>query len=91
MKISEKIYWSKIFFAIIIGFICYLLKLNEPTPWIGILFTIFVYIIFSRMLKNILKIDLNKFDHKKLYTIGIGSFFIIWLVVWILLYSLFYI
>lgn len=90
MKISEKIYWSKLFFAIIVGSICYILKLNEPTPWIGILFTIIVYILFSRMLKNILKIDLNKFDYKKLYTIGIGSFFVTWLVVWILLNSLFY-
>lgn len=89
MKISEKIYYIKIFFAITIGAICYLLKLNEPTPWIGIIFTIFVYIIFSRILPYIFKIDLSKFDYKKLYTIGIGTFFIIWLVTWILLYSLF--
>lgn len=90
MKPEDKIYWFKFFLGIIIGLISTIFKLHQPTALIAVIFAIMIYIIFSITSPMLLKISKAEVDMKKRFIVGLGTYFLVWIVSWILSYNIYY-
>ena len=85
MKVLDVIYWSRVGFGILAALICVLLvDVNAiPNPIIsGITVGILVYLITYYLLKWLF---MNKVEQaSKVFTMGIGAYFLSWIVAWVL-------
>lgn len=91
MRPTNKLYWSKVLLAAVVGAACALLGLHRPSPIVGILFAIFVYILFSRYSTAVFHFMYDEIGGpRKVYTMGVGGYFLTWFVTWILVYTLLY-
>ncbi len=79
---TDFIYWVRVLLAIVVALICAILRLDAIGVFIGTV----SYLISYALFRYIIKIDPDKVDGEaKLYTIGFGSYFAIWITVWALL------
>jgi len=79
------IYWSRVSFGVLAAAICVLLRIDQlPNPLIsGISMGIIVYILTYYVLKWLFITKVEK--PSKIFTMGIGAYFITWIVAWGLL------
>jgi len=84
------IYWSRVCFGILAGLICVLLRLDQATnPFLsGISAGIIVYIVSYYVLKWQFVAKVEK--PSKVLWMGIGAYFLTWIVAWTLFYTLLY-
>ncbi|MBL7118872.1 Rab5-interacting family protein [Candidatus Bathyarchaeota archaeon] len=85
MKHTSIVYWSRVGTAILVAVLCHFLSLDEV---MGLLFSLAVFIgtsfIFERGL--VLKTAKPKEgSSSRIWTIGIGTYYILWIMVWTLL------
>ncbi|MEM3885417.1 MAG: hypothetical protein QXF74_05175 [Nitrososphaerota archaeon] len=89
MKPEDKLYWSKVFLGIFIGFLSAFLKLHEPTSIIAIMVAIVVYVVYSILSPFvILRAQRSYLKTRKPYITGLATYFLVWLVSWILFYNI---
>ena len=90
-KLTDKLFWLRIGFALIGGAIATFLfegiEDSEEHRWSSIIFMIVLFIITCFIAKG-MKINFPKSDRKKLVTTGIGSFIFMYLFAWIMTYTL---
>ena len=90
-KLTDKLFWLRIGFALIGGAIATFLfegiEDTEEHRWSSIIFMIVLFIITCFIAKG-MKINFPKSDRKKLVTTGIGSFIFMYLFAWIMTYTL---
>jgi hypothetical protein len=87
MPPAKFVYWFRFFLAIIVAFLCFLLKLKG---FLGILLAILLYLFSCIFVKYGLKLGEKELKGKyKFISIGIGIFIMTWALVWIILYTLF--
>jgi uncharacterized membrane protein (DUF485 family) len=84
LKPLSIIYWSRVGFGILAAFICTLLRIDMyPNPLmngisIGLIIFIFTYYILRW--KFMAKVE----KPTKVFTTGIGAYFLVWIVCWVL-------
>jgi len=90
-KLTDKLFWLRIGFALIGGAIATFLfegiEDSEEHRWSSITFMIVLFIVTCFIAKG-MKINFPKSDRKKLVTTGIGSFIFLYLFAWIMTYTL---
>ena len=90
-KLTNKLFWLRIGFALIGGAIATFLfegiEDSEEHRWSSIIFMIVLFIVTCFIAKG-MKINFPKSDRKKLVTTGIGSFIFMYLFAWIMTYTL---
>lgn len=88
LKPLSIIYWSRVCFGIVAALTCILLRLDQASyPLItGLSMGIIVYIVTYYILKwqFIAKVEKSS----KVFTMGIGAYFLTWIVAWTAFYSL---
>ncbi|MGC8998229.1 MAG: hypothetical protein ACP5JW_02345 [Candidatus Bathyarchaeia archaeon] len=95
MKPLEVLYWLRFVLGIVAAFICVGYEqavgligtdLNLTTLFNGIAFALIVYILSYYMIKPkfILKVE----KPQKIFTTGMGIYFLSWLVFWVLFYTI---
>lgn len=90
MKPEDKLYWSKVFLGILIGFLSAFLKLHEPTSMVAILVAVLVYVVYSILSPLIfIRADRSYLKTRKPYITGLATYFLVWLVSWILFHNIF--
>jgi PKD repeat protein len=84
LKPLSIIYWSRVGFGILAAFICSLLRVDRtPNPLInGISIGIIIFILTYYILKWKFMAKVEK--PTKIFTTGIGAYFLVWIVCWIL-------
>ena len=89
-KLTDKLFWLRIGFALIGGAIATFLfegiEDSEEHRWSSIIFMIVLFIITCFIAKG-MKINFPKSDRKKLVTTGIGSYIFLYLFAWIMTYT----
>jgi len=91
MRPTNKVYWSKVVVAVLVGAACAFLRLQQPSPIVGILFAVVVYVLFSRYSAALFRLTYEEVGGpRKVYTLGIGGYFLTWFVIWILVYTFLY-
>jgi hypothetical protein len=95
MKPSQSLYWIRASLGVVIGAITalydYATGLAKPSSDLNNLFTGLSFaLIFFIITYYILKLRyIGKFEKKsKLITTGIGTYFLLWIVVWVLLHTI---
>jgi len=89
LKPLNIIYWSRVGFGVVAALVCLLLiDVNEVTnPLIsGMSVAILVYLITYYFLKWLFMAKVEK--PSKVFTMGIGAYFVTWIVAWSLFYTL---
>ena len=90
-KLTDKLFWLRIGFALIGGAIATFLfegiEDSEEHRWSSIAFMIVLFIVTCFIAKG-MKINFPKSDRKKLVTTGIGSYIFLYLFAWIMTYTL---
>ena len=90
-KLTDKLFWLRIGFALIGGVIATFLfegiEDSEEHRWLSITFMIVLFLVTCFIAKG-MKINFPKSDRKKLVTTGIGSFIFLYLFAWIMTYTL---
>jgi len=90
-KLTDKLFWLRIGFALIGGAIATFLfegiEDSEEHRWLSITFMIVLFLVTCFIAKG-MKINFPKSDRKKLVTTGIGSFIFLYLFAWIMTYTL---
>jgi len=90
-KLTDKLFWLRIGFALIGGAIATFLfegiEDSEEHRWSSIIFMIVLFIVTCFIAKG-MKINFPKSDRKKLVTTGIGSYIFLYLFAWIMTYTL---
>jgi len=90
-KLTNKLFWLRIGFALIGGTIATFLfegiEDSEEHRWSSIAFMIVLFLVTCFIAKG-MKINFPKSDRKKLVTTGIGSFIFLYLFAWIMTYTL---
>jgi len=90
-KLTNKLFWLRIGFALIGGVIATFLfegiEDSEEHRWLSITFMIVLFIVTCFIAKG-MKINFPRADRKKLVTTGIGSFIFLYLFAWITTYTL---
>ena len=90
-KLTDKLFWLRIGFALIGGAIATFLfegiEDSEEHRWSSIIFMIVLFIVTCFIAKG-MKINYPKSDRKKLVTTGIGSYVFLYLFAWIMTYTL---
>jgi len=79
------VYWSRVCLGILAALLCALLKLSSLLS--GISFGILFYIITYYVLKRLFVAKVEK--PSDIFKMGIGAYFLSWIVGWILFYSFF--
>ena len=89
MKPLNIIYWSRVGFGVLAALVCALLidveKVANPLIS-GMSVGILVYLITYYILKWQFMAKVEK--PSKMFTMGIGAYFLTWIVVWVLFYTL---
>ena len=95
MKPSQSLYWIRAVLGVVIGAITalydYAMGLAKPSTDINDLFTgLALALIFFIVTYYILKLRyIGKFEKKsKLITTGIGTYFLLWIIVWVLIHTI---
>lgn len=95
MKPSESLYWIRAGLGAVVGGLTalydYVVNIPQASTDLNDLFTGLAFaFIFFIITYYILKIRyLNKFEKRsKLITTGIGTYFLLWIVVWVLLHTI---
>ncbi len=88
MKLEDKLYWSKVFLGIFVGFFSAFLRLHEPTSMIAIMVAVFIYVVYSVLSPFVFRAQRDYLKTKKPYITGLAAYFLIWLVSWILFYNI---
>ena len=88
MKPLSVIYWSRVGLGIIAGIICGVLGLVWNLGFLnGLSIGIVFYIITNYVLRRqyITKVEKGA---SKVFSMGIGTYFLMWVITWVLLYSI---
>lgn len=91
MKPYDKIYWSKLVFGLFMGVLTtYMNRELQLSPWVvSLLFALSAYLLFCRVLPVVFRMGhIDPSTLRKVYTTGIGTFFVMWLFVWAFLDNL---
>lgn len=86
LKPLNIIYWSRVGFGILAALICVLLGIDNLLN--GISVGLLVYITSYYILKGLFMAKVE--NPTKVFTMGIGAYFLTWIVAWGLLYTLMY-
>lgn len=82
----SKAYWTRVLLAILTAFICVALGMSGAR---GIIFGFIMYIASYYIVRYGLDVDPAEVGGSgKLFTTGIGSFFILWIMLWTLLHTI---
>ncbi|KPV62655.1 MAG: hypothetical protein AOA65_1704 [Candidatus Bathyarchaeota archaeon BA1] len=84
MKLLTVIYWSRVGLGILAALIC--VALGVQSFLTGLSLGMLVYLLTGHILRRWFGPKVEK--PSKLVTVGIGAYFLTWLVSWILLYTL---
>jgi len=84
MEPSNVLYWTRVGLGILAAFVCTLLRLDDFIS--GLSFGILFYIITYYLLKSRFITQVQK--PSKVFTMGIGAYFMSWIVSWTLFYTL---
>lgn len=90
MKAEDRLYWFKFLLGILIGIASTMLKLHQPSALLAVFVAIAIYIIFSITSPLILRIPPVEVGMRKRLITGLGTYFLVWLVSWILSYNLYF-
>jgi len=89
LKPLNIIYWSRVGFGVVAALVCILLidveKVANPLIS-GMSVGILVYLISHYIFKWLFMAKVEK--SSKVFTMGIGAYFLTWIVVWVLFYTL---
>lgn len=88
MTPEDKLYWSKVLLGVFVGFLSAFLRLHEPTSILAIIVAVSVYVVSSVASSFVFKIPDGSLKTKKPYITGLASYFLVWLVSWILFHNI---
>jgi len=90
MKPLPVIYWTRVLLGVVAALICTLLSSPEIGFNIlnGISIALLVYIITYYVYKNLFVTKVEK--PSKIFTTGVGAYFLSWIVMWALFYTILY-
>lgn len=85
MEVLDMIYWTRACFGILAAIICVVLRIGDL--YLGISVGLIVYLLTGYVLRSffITKVE----TPSKIFTTGIGMYFLTWILSWILFYSIF--
>ena len=83
---ADTVYWTKFLLGVVAAVLCAILNLIEIY---GLVFGVALYFASYILYHYILKID-ETISSRRLYTIGIGAYFLTWITLWGILNTLRY-
>ena len=89
MKPTTIIYWTRACLGIVAGLLSTLLSAasGQPSLFNGITAALLVYIVTHYVYKSLFLAKVEK--QSKIFTTGIGAYFLTWIVTWVIFYTLF--
>jgi hypothetical protein len=84
METLNLIYWSKACLGIVTALLCMIFRINDFLT--GLSLGIIVFLLSDIILRRLFIVKVE--DPRKILTTGIGAFFLVWIVSWVLFYSL---
>ncbi len=90
LKPTSVIYYSRLTAGILMGIVSTALSGYDPSGYLQLSLAITAYLFTYYVLRFGFKIDPAKLRSKnQILTLGIGTFFLVWILVWILSYTVF--
>ncbi len=90
LKPTSVIYYSRLVAGILMGIVSTLLSGYDPAGYLQLSLAVTAYLFTYYILRFGFKIDPTKLRSKnQILTLGIGTFFLIWILVWVLTYTIF--
>ncbi|RLG00304.1 MAG: hypothetical protein DRN47_01805 [Candidatus Wolframiiraptor sp.] len=87
LRLEDKLYWGRFVGGILMGFLTALLRLYEPTIFVGIIIMAAVYVFSTIIIKGLLKEESRKQLGRKLYTSGAATYIVMWLIVLVITFN----
>ena len=88
MKATTIIYWSRAGLGVVAALLSALLSFLELAFFNGVSIALLVYIVSYYAFKSVFITQVEK--PTKIFTTGIGAYFLTWLVAWVVFYTLFF-
>ncbi len=89
IKPTSIIYYTRFVAGIVMGVISTLLYSIDPDGWLELSLAITAYLLTYYVIRFGLRIDPNKLSRRnQILTLGIGTFFLTWILVWVLTFTL---
>ncbi len=84
------IYYTRLATGILLGIVSTILTDYDPSGYLQLSLAITAYLFTYYILRYGFKIDPTKLRSKnQILTLGIGTFFLVWILVWVLTYTVF--
>jgi len=92
MDKKSLIHWTRVALGSLSGFLCGFFKFHLENAGKGILLACIIYIISFYIILYVYKIKPDNINIRirDIFTVGAGSFIILWLYIWILILNLLY-
>jgi len=88
LKLENKLYWARFLGGVVMGSLTALLRLYEPTIFLGMALAIAAYIISAIILKILLPQEKRIMLGKKLYLSGATAYGAMWIISLIIVFNL---
>ena len=83
---SGIIYWGRVGLAIVSAVLCTVFNLTDI---LGITFGVYIYLVSYLVFRYVLRMKPEDVGSETgLYSIGVGAYFLVWLMAWIVLYTI---
>ena len=90
LKPTSVIYYTRLIGGILMGIVSTALSGYDPQGYTQLSLAITAYLLTYYVLRFGFKIDQTKLTRKnQILTLGIGTFFLMWILVWVLTYTIF--
>jgi len=88
LKLEDKLYWARFLGGVAMGSLTALLRLYEPTIFLGIALAIAVYIISAIILRIILPQEQRMMLGRRLYLSGATAYGAMWIISLIIVFNI---
>jgi hypothetical protein len=88
LKLEDKLYWARFFGGLMMGSLTALLRLYEPTIFLGIALAIAVYVISAIILRIILPQEQRMMLGRRLYLSGATAYGAMWIISLIIVFNI---
>jgi uncharacterized membrane protein len=88
LKLEDKLYWARFLGGVLMGSLTALLRLYEPTIFLGIALAIAAYIVSAIILRAILSPEQRMKLGRRLYVSGATAYAAMWIISLIIVFNL---
>ena len=88
LRLEDKLYWARFLGGVIMGSLTAILKLYEPTIFLGVALAVAAYIISAIILRSILPSEERSKLGRRLYLSGATAYAAMWIISLIIVFNI---